>query len=232
MTISHLVKDINSCIKKEKCPDNLKTDDITPAFKKGDKHDKSNCRTLSNLPILSKVYEKCLYKQIQNYMENILSYSQKGFRKDFNAEQCLIGMIETAKGVMDKGGHFSALLLIDLSKAFDCLLHDLIIDSYGFKNDALCLIFSYLNNRKQRVKINSSFTFFQNIISGAPQSSLLSPLLFKIFLQLFLIFFPVEIPIYADENTPYARDCLKPQTYCLNGSIIIMWLQMQTNIIY
>ena len=96
-------------------------------------------------------------------MENILSNFQCGSRKGFNAQQCLIGM-----RITDKRGHFSALLT-DLSKAFDCLPHDLLIaklDAYGFKNDALYLIFNYLNNRKQRVKINSSFSSFQNIISG------------------------------------------------------------------
>ena len=72
--------------------------------------------------------------------------------------------------MMDKGRHF-IVLRTDLSKSFDCLLHDLIVaklDAYGFKNDALCLIFTYLNNRKQRAKINSSFSSFQNIISGVP----------------------------------------------------------------
>ena len=63
-----LVTDINTCIKKEEFPDKLKRADITPAFKKGDKHDKSNYRPISILPILSKVYEKCLYKQMENYM--------------------------------------------------------------------------------------------------------------------------------------------------------------------
>ena len=66
-----------------------------------DKHDKSNYRPVCILPILSKVYEKCLYKQIENYMENILSNFQCGFRKGFNTQQCLIGMIEKAKGIMD-----------------------------------------------------------------------------------------------------------------------------------
>ena len=121
-----LVKDINTCIRKGEFPDKLKTADITPVFKKGDKHEKSNYRPVSILPILSKVYEKCLYKQIENYMENILSNFQCGFRKDFNTQQCLIEMIEKAKRIMDKGGHFSALLT-DLSKTFDCLAHDLFI---------------------------------------------------------------------------------------------------------
>ena len=81
-------------------------------------------------------------------MENILFDFQCGFRKGFNAQQCLIGMIEKAKRTMDKDGHFSALLT-ELSKVFDCLPHDLFIaklDAYGFKNDALCLIFNYLIN--------------------------------------------------------------------------------------
>ena len=59
-------------------------------------------------------------------MENILSYFQCGFRKGFNTQQCLIGIIEKAKRIMDKGGHFNALLT-DLSKAFDCLPHGLVI---------------------------------------------------------------------------------------------------------
>ena len=67
-----LVKDINTCIRKGEFPDKLKVADITPAFKKGHKHGKSNYRPVSILPMLSKVYKKCLYKQIENYMENTL----------------------------------------------------------------------------------------------------------------------------------------------------------------
>ena len=67
-----LVKDINTCIRKREFLDKLRTVDITPAFKKGDKHDKLNHRPVSILPILSKVYEKFIYKQIENYMQNTL----------------------------------------------------------------------------------------------------------------------------------------------------------------
>ena len=213
-----LVKAINSFIKKGEFLDNWKTGEITPAFKKGAKHDKSNYRPLSILAILSKVYEKCLHKEIENYVENILSNFQFCFRKDFNRKQCLIG------------------LLTDLLKAFGCLLHDLIIaklDCQGFKNDALCLIFNYLSNGKQRVIINLFFTSFQNIISCVPKGFLLGLLLFNIFLTDIFIFCPIEVASYADDNTPYATgDCLKTQTYCLNGSLIIIWSQMQTNVIY
>ena len=121
-----LVKDINTCIRKREFLDKLRTVDITPAFKKGDKHDKLNHRPVSILPILSKVYEKFIYKQIENYMQNTLSNFHCGFRKGFNAQQCLSSLIEKAKGIMNKGGHFGALLT-DLSKAFDCLPHDLLI---------------------------------------------------------------------------------------------------------
>ena len=67
-----------------------------------------------------------------------------------------------------------------------------------------------MNNRKQRVKINWSFSSFQNIISGVPQGSFLAPLLFNIFLTDIFIFCPTEIASYADDNTPYTTgDCLK-----------------------
>ena len=89
---------------------------------------------------------------------------------------------------------------------FNCLPHDLHIaklDVYGFKNNALYLVFEYLNNRKQRV--NSSFSSFQNIISGVPQGSLL----FNIFLTEIFLFCPTEIASYADDSTPYAMgNCL------------------------
>ena len=139
-------------------------------------------------------------------MENILSNFQSGFRKGFNAQQCLIGMTEKAKRTMGKGAHFNALL-IDLSKPFDCLPYDLLIaklDAYGFKNDALNLVFNYLNNKEQRVKINSLFSSFKNFVSGVRQGSLSGPLLFNIFLTDIFLFCPAEIASYVDDNKPYA----------------------------
>ena len=102
------------------------------------------------------------------------------------------------------------------------------------ESDTLYLISILLNNRKERVKINSYFSSVRNIIGEVPQGSLLGPLLFDIFLADIFLVCPTEIVNYADNNTPYATgDCLqkglkkkKPQTLCLNGSLIIIWSQM------
>ena len=78
-----------------------------------------------------------------------------GFREGYGTQHALLRLIETCKKTLDKGG-FAGALLMDLSKAFDCLNHKLLIaklSAYGFSPNALRLIHSYLSERKQRVKI-------------------------------------------------------------------------------
>ena len=115
-------------------------------------------------------------------------------------------MIEEAKKIIDIGGTFGALLT-DLSKAFDCMTHDLLIaklHAMNFDMNALNLIFDYLTGRKQRVKINSSFSSYLHIFHGFLKGSVLGPLLFNLFLcDLFLFVEEVDIMSYADDNTPY-----------------------------
>ena len=72
---------------------------------------------------------------------------------------------------------------MDLSKAFDCIPHDLIIAklaAYGFKRETLRLIYSYLKGRKQCVKINNTYSDYNEIISGVPQGSILGPVFFNL----------------------------------------------------
>ena len=94
---------------------------------------------------------------------------------------------------------------MDLSKAFDCIPHDLLIaklHAYGLDEDALALVYSYLKRRKQCVRIKNTYSSFQEVIPGVPQDSVLGPILFNFYIDdLFLFIKQATLHNYADGNT-------------------------------
>ena len=171
----HVQKDINASIYTSKA-------DVIPVYKKKSKLPKENYRPISILPNISKLYERYLYDQISKYFENRFSKFQCGFQKGYSAQHCLLAMIEKWKTAVDNGGAFAALLS-DLSKAFDCITHDLIISklaAYDFDTNALKLIHNHLSNRKQRMKVNSGYSIWKGIFYVAPQGSIRGHLFFNI----------------------------------------------------
>ena len=212
-----LLNDFNHAITYSIYPDNFKNADITPAHKGSDNTDKSNYRPVSILPSISKIYERLLYSQINAYMDDKLAIYQCGFRKTFSVQNCLILMVEKWKRSIDEKGYAGALLS-DLSKAFDCLDHELMLaklHAYGFDYNALKLVYCYLTNRYQRVKVNSNYSSWKEIINGVPQGSILGPLLFNIYLSdLFLFIKETNVANYADDNTLYV--CEKDMDLVIN----------------
>ena len=107
---------------------------------------------------------------------------------------------------VDSGKTFGALLT-NLSKAFDCLPHELIIaklNAYGLKLPALKLMHSYLSRRKQRTKINHAYSSEDEILFDVPQGSILGPILFNIFLSdLFLVISDTDFSSYTNDNAIY-----------------------------
>ena len=116
-------------------------------------------------------------------------------------------MVEKWRQYLDNGG-VSGALLTDLFKAFDCILHDLLIAkraAYSFDYNLLQMLQSYLSNRKQRTKINDAYSKYCEILFGVPQGSILRPLLFNIYIcDMFSDIDDCDIASYADDNTPYA----------------------------
>ena len=99
---------------------------MKPVFKKDSQTDKKNNRLINILPHISKIYERCINKQLEEYFQALLSKYQCGFGKGFNVINTLLPMIEKWRKFLDAGGAYRALLT-DLSKAFDCLSHELLI---------------------------------------------------------------------------------------------------------
>ena len=202
-------KILNSNISGCYFPKELKDGEVSSLFKSLDAFTKKNYRPITVLSSISKVYERILEGQIESHSLSFLSPLLCGFREGYETQHALLRSIETCKKALGKGGVTGALLTY-LSKAFDCLNHGLLnakLNAYGFSTIALRLIHNYLNERKQRVKINGPFSTWKETTIGVPQGSVLGPLLFNIYLNdLFMFVNDAQICNYADDTTIYACD--------------------------
>ena len=209
VTAETLLQLFNQALTTGEFPSNLKNTNVTPVFKKNNPLNKENYRPVSVLPIISKVFEKLMQNQTNLHIKSFLSPYLCGYRKGCNSQHALISLIERWRKSLDNKGDGGAVLM-DLSKAFDTLNHDLLIAklrAYGFDIKTLKLLQSYLTKSWQRTKVNSSFSTWSELLQGVPQGSVLGHILFNIYLNdLFYLTEMTQVCNFADDTTFYVCD--------------------------
>ena len=189
-------------------PDSLKIAKIIPIYKKGEPTDLSNYRPISLLPTISKIFERIIHIQLQEYLNrnNLLAEQQYGFRPNHSTEYAAVKLVDYISNKMDDH-KILGTIFIDLSKAFDTLSYDILLYKlkfYGISGVEYKLLSSYLSNRKQYVMFNNKNSEFTEIRTGVPQGSILGPLLFSIYINdLITVSNKLNFIMYADDTTIY-----------------------------
>ena len=140
-----------------------------------DKNDVNNFRLVSVLYCFSKIFENVKKGQMMPFIQNHLSIFISTYRSCYSSQYVLIRLIEEWRQKL-ANDHFVGAVSMDLSKAFNCISHDLLLaklSAYGLSNEALAYILSYLSGREQSVKISNCYSIFQLIFSVVLQGSIL-----------------------------------------------------------
>lgn len=204
---------INESLMTGSFPQCLKSASIRPTLKSRDMDRDSlkSYRPVSNLSFLAKVLEKCVLKQLSQYLEtnDLICDAQSGYRANHSCETLLVRMFDDINNEVDNGNAIG-LLLLDLSAAFDTIDHEILVKKlrtdYGIDDNVSKWLSAYLTDRNFTVKVNNNTSSVAKLRYGVPQGSLLGPVLFILYtkdLKKIANNFGLSIQLYADDSQLY-----------------------------
>ena len=202
---------VNLSILARMFPESEKHAILKPVLKASlDPHSLSSYRPISNLSFLSKIIENVILDQLMEFLEmtNVFPDNQSAYRRLYSTETALCSVVNDLMIMMDEG-KCGILILLDLSAAFDTVVHSLMLkdlQAIGIEGEALDYLKTFLINRTYCVQIGRAFSRTKVLARGVPQGSVLGPILFCIYtieLMHLLRDHGVNFQLYADDTQFY-----------------------------
>ena len=202
----------NDCISKGVFPDILKISQLTPIYKKGPKNKCSNnYRPITLLSPFSKIFEKCLYSQLINFLnkKNLVTSSQYGFRSKYSYSMSVSKISsEIIKSIDNR--KIACSIFLDLAKAFGTVDHEILfkkMEIHGIRGITLQLFNSYLSTRKMFMLVNGISSKMNDVTCGIPQGSTLDPLLFTLYVNDLPSVTKFNVKLFADDTNLTMSHC-------------------------
>lgn len=183
--VPYITHVINFCLINSVFPNMWKSAVVKVLPKVSKPEEFKDLRAISILPVLSKVMERIMERQLREYLHryNIIPTVQSGFRSAHSCTTALLHITDDIISATDQG-LYTVLVLLDFSRAFDTLNHELLIAilrNIGLSVKTVALFKSYLCERTQKVRVDNDTSDPILLKSGVPQGSILGPVLFIIY---------------------------------------------------
>ena len=199
-----------NCLVTGTFPDIWKKSNVVPIHKKGDKQVINNYRSVSLLPICGKIFERLIFNNIYNFLDeqDVLNPNQSGFRPN---DSCVYQLLSITHEIFSSFDCNSSLevpaVFLDISEAFDKVWHEGLIYKIclmGISGNLLKLIKSFLDDRYQRVVLNGQTSNWSEIKAGVPQGSILGPLFFLIYINDLSKNLSSSVKLFADDTSLFS----------------------------